>query len=71
LAQVVLPTAVRAIVTAVIETAVGWLRGLRRPNQEHAVLIYGPNGEPLRKIRRRHDVPEPEIFESKWPLPGQ
>jgi hypothetical protein len=72
LVQVVLPTAVGAIVTAVIQTAVGWLRSLgRKPEREHAVLIYGPNGEPLRKIRLRPGRRKPEIFKRDWPLPPE
>jgi hypothetical protein len=63
LVQVVLPTAVGAIVTAVTQTAVGWLRSLgHKPEREHAVLIYGPNGEPLREIRLRPGRRKPEIF---------
>jgi len=51
---------------------VDWLQG--RPAErgvEHAVLIYGPRGEPLRKIRVRAGSVGPAVFADTWLLPPQ
>jgi hypothetical protein len=66
----VLPALSGAMVQATVDLAVDWLRRSReKPLGEQAVLIYGPNGEPLRKVRRRRGAAEPEVFRPPWPLP--
>ena len=66
----VLSTATAVTVEAVVDAAREWLRSaLPRPRGERSVLIYGPDGEPLRKVRLRRDADEPETFEPPWPLP--
>ena len=73
LIEVVLPAATGSIVTAAVKAAVDWIRARRRPARgtEYAVLIYGPTGKPLRKVRLRDDSSEPEVFTDKWPLPPE
>ena len=65
----VLPGAATVLIEAVVGAALRWLRGLREsPYGERDVLIYGPDGEPLRMIRVRSPK-EPEVVEPPWPLP--
>jgi hypothetical protein len=41
---------------------------LEKPTKgEKAVLIYGPRGEPLTKVRLRGGVAAPEVFAPPWP----
>ncbi len=67
---VVLPTLAAATVEVTVALALDWLRSVRdKPRRESTVvMIYGPNGEPLRKVRLRRDDSEPEMFTRSWPL---
>ena len=67
--ELVLPAVAGVTVKAAVEVTVNWLRGLReKPTKgEKAVLIYGPRGEPLSKVRLRAGVAAPEVFAPPWP----
>lgn len=67
--SLVLPAVAGVTVKAAVDVAVDWLRELReKPTKgEKAVLIYGPRGEPLTKIRLRAGVAAPEVFTPPWP----
>jgi hypothetical protein len=66
----VLPAITPALVQVAVDVAVSWLRQRReRQQDERAVVIYGPNGEPLRKIRLRDATEDPQVFNPPWPLP--
>jgi hypothetical protein len=67
--SLVLPAVAGVTVKAAVDVAVDWLRGLReKPTKgEKAVLIYGPRGEPLSKVRLRAGVAAPEVFAPPWP----
>lgn len=66
----VLPAVTPALVQVAVDVAVNWLRQRReRQQDERAVVIYGPNGEPLRKIRVRDPTDNPQVFTPPWPLP--
>jgi hypothetical protein len=68
--SLVLPAVAGVTAKAAVDVAVDWLRGLRqKPTDEKAVLIYGPGGEPLHKVRLRADAAEPEVFAPPWPRP--
>lgn len=71
LVTLVLPAVAGVTAKAAVDVAVDWLRGMRRkPNREKAVVIYGPRGEPLHKVRLRPGAAEPEVFAPPWPRPG-
>jgi hypothetical protein len=67
--ELVLPAVAGVTVKAAVEVTVNWLRGLRqKPTEgEKAVLIYGPRGEPLSKVRLRAGLAAPEVFAPPWP----
>lgn len=66
----VLSTATAVVVEAVADAAREWLRSLLpRPRRERSVVLYGPDGEPLRNVRLRRDADEPETLEQPWPRP--
>jgi hypothetical protein len=69
--SLVLPAVAGVTEKAAVDVTVDWLRGLReKPTKgEKAVLIYGPRGEPLRKVRLRAGAAAPEVFAPPWPLP--
>ena len=71
--ELVLPAVAGVTVKAAVDVTAGWLRGLRKkPTEgEKAVLIYGPGGEPLRKVRLRAGAAAPEVFTPPWPLPSK
>jgi hypothetical protein len=70
LVTLVLPAVAGVTAKAAVDVAVDWLRRLReRPRSEKAVVIYGPGGEPLHKVRLRAGGAEPEVFAPPWPRP--
>lgn len=71
LVSLVLPAVAGVTVKAAVDVTVDWLRGLReKPTKgEKAVLIYGPGGEPLSKVRLRAGAADPEVFAPPWPRP--